>query len=262
MSGNNNKKRGEGRGKTPSRGGSSNKRPSVTDGKGHRKKTKRSDNTTNTGRNTRTRSVVDYAHTLSTVPKVLQDFNKSSRKENKEKEGLDKTSRKLRQKRSDTTTSNDCAAVNNNNKNSGSNKHRESSKYKDDSDYYKTSSEEEEEDDDDDDEAWENDNTTKKKAKKKPTTTTTTKKKNTAVTMERRTQLRQLNRPVSIMFAWDKPKKKNFPPQWPKSVSNYIVIKKTNMETSRISLEGIIQLVQDYLPNNYEFGSHDDMNVF
>ena len=91
MSGNNNKKRGEGRGKTPSRGGSSNKRPSVTDGKGHRKKTKRSDNTTNnTGRSTRTHSVVDDSTAVATVPKALQDFNKTSRKENKEKEGTTK----------------------------------------------------------------------------------------------------------------------------------------------------------------------------
>ena len=60
------------------------------------------------------------------------------------------------------------------------------------------------------------------------------------VTKQQRTQLHQLNRPVSIMVAWDKPKKNNSPPQWPKSVSNYIVIKKTNMETGRISLDNIM----------------------
>ena len=66
----------------------------------------------------------------------------------------------------------------------------------------KTSSEEEEE-------AWENENTTKKKANKKMTMK---KKTTTVVTMEQRTQLDQLSRPVSIMVAWDKPKKKNSPP--------------------------------------------------
>ena len=73
-----------------------------------------------------------------------------------------------------------------------------------DSDYHKTSSLSEEEDDD---EAWENDNTTKKKAKKKPTTTKKTGKKLTAITDEQRIQFRQLDRPISIMVAWDKPKK-------------------------------------------------------
>ena len=81
---------------------------------------------------------------------------------------------------------------------------RESSKYREDSDYSsKTSSSEEE----DDDEAWENDNTTKKKAKKKPTRTKKTGKKSTAITDEQRIQFCQLDRPISIMVAWDKPKK-------------------------------------------------------
>ena len=55
----------------------------------------------------------------------------------------------------------------------------------------------------------------------------------------------------------------NSPSQWPKSVSNFIVIKKTNMDSGRISLEGIIHLVEDsYLPNSHGLGSFEDMNVF
>ena len=141
MSGNSNKKSGEGGGKTPSRGGISNKRPGVNSGsKGRRKKTKPSDSTT--GRSTRTRSVDDDANTVSTVPTALQDFNKSSRKENKEKEGLDKNSRKIRQQGSDGTgTGGITETTANNSKNSSNNKRRESSIYKDDSDYSsKTSS--------------------------------------------------------------------------------------------------------------------------
>lgn len=64
------------------------------------------------------------------------------------------------------------------------------------------------------------------------------------------------------MVAWDKPKRSNSPPQWPKAVSNYVVIRKTNMTTASVSLSGIINLVQDYLPSNYEFGSIEDMTVY
>ena len=94
MSGQNNKKMGN---RTHACGGgsSSSKRPGVnSDGKGHHgtKKSKQSDNTTGTGRNTRTHSNVDDAAVVGKIPKALQDFNKTSQKENKEKEGLDKNS--------------------------------------------------------------------------------------------------------------------------------------------------------------------------
>ena len=99
MSGKRNKKGGEG---THARGGggsssssSSSKRPGANSdsskGRRHKKKTKRNDNTTNnTGRSTRARSAVDDSTAVATVPKALQDFNKTSRKENKEKEGTTK----------------------------------------------------------------------------------------------------------------------------------------------------------------------------
>ena len=66
------------------------------------------------------------------------------------------------------------------------------------------------------------------------------------------------------MVAWDKPKRSNSPPQWPKAVSNYVVIRKTNMTTGAVSLSGIIiiNLIQDYLPSRYEFGSIQDMTVY
>ena len=48
--------------------------------------------TTGTGRNTRTHSNADDAAVVGKIHKALQDFNKTSQKENKEKEGLDKNS--------------------------------------------------------------------------------------------------------------------------------------------------------------------------
>ena len=42
-----------------------------------------------------------------------------------------------------------------------------------------------------------------------------------------------------------------------------LLLKKTNMDSGRISLEGIIHLVEDsYLPNSHGLGSFEDMNVF
>ena len=55
--------------------GSSSKRPVVNlDSKGHRgtKKSKQSDNTTRTGRNTRTHSNVNDAAVVGKIPKALQ----------------------------------------------------------------------------------------------------------------------------------------------------------------------------------------------